>query len=108
MKLSPGLKILTSGGVLTARLLRWIYVARIYVYQLGEETQTLTEMTVVAREKFEKAKARFGSDVAELLACRLTEDAVGEDLYIAGGPRALESVKIPCVRMPYARTRFAT
>lgn len=51
---------------------------------LGEKTGTEMDMTLVAQEKFERARAAFGGDQAELLVCKLVEDASGVDLRAEG------------------------
>jgi len=52
--------------------------------ELGNKTATQMDMTLLAREKFEKARAEFGGDSAELLVCKLVEDASETDLRVAG------------------------
>lgn len=52
--------------------------------QLGTETGTQMDMTLLAREKFEAARAQFGGGAAELLVCKRIEDASGTDLRVAG------------------------
>lgn len=52
--------------------------------QLGEETGTQLDMTLLAREKFEAAREEFGGSAAELLVCKRIEDASGTDLRVAG------------------------
>ena len=52
--------------------------------ELGEETGTQIDMTLAARDKFEEAKETFGGDAAELLVCKLVEDASEVDLRVEG------------------------
>lgn len=52
--------------------------------QLGEETGTQMDMTMLAREKFEAARAEFGGSAAELLVAKRIEDASGVDLRVPG------------------------
>lgn len=52
--------------------------------ELGEGTGTQMEMTLLAREKFEEARATFGGDAAELLVCKLVEEASETDLRVEG------------------------
>lgn len=52
--------------------------------ELGEKTGTQMDMTLLAREKFEAARAEFGGDAAELLVCKRIEDASGVDLRVEG------------------------
>lgn len=52
--------------------------------ELGEETGTQMEMTLLAREKFEEARATFGGNSAELLVCKLVEDASETNLRVEG------------------------
>jgi 3-hydroxyisobutyrate dehydrogenase len=54
------------------------------IASLGEKTGTEMDMTLVAQEKFERARAAFGGDQAELLVCKLVEDASGVDLRAEG------------------------
>jgi 3-hydroxyisobutyrate dehydrogenase-like beta-hydroxyacid dehydrogenase len=59
---------------------------------LIEQTGTETHITDVARERFEAARAAFGGDRAELLVCKLVEDASGVDLRVEGDwPRHWEA-----------------
>lgn len=51
---------------------------------LGEQTETQMDMTLLAREKFEEARAAFGGSSAELLVCKLIEDASETDLRVEG------------------------
>jgi 3-hydroxyisobutyrate dehydrogenase-like beta-hydroxyacid dehydrogenase len=51
---------------------------------LSQATQTEIPMTSKARERFEAARETFGGDQAELLVCRLIEDAAGVDLRVEG------------------------
>ncbi len=51
---------------------------------LGEQTETQMDMTLLAREKFEEARERFGGNAAELLVCKLIEDASHADLRVDG------------------------
>ena len=52
--------------------------------EAGEQTGVQMEMTLLARRKFEQAKAVFGGEAAELLVCKLVEDASDTDLRVAG------------------------
>lgn len=52
--------------------------------ELGEQTGTQMDMTLLAREKFEEARATFGGNSAELLVCKLVEDASETDLRVEG------------------------
>lgn len=52
--------------------------------QLGEQTGMQMDMTLLAQEKFEEARATFGGDSAELLVCKLVEDANESDLRVEG------------------------
>lgn len=54
------------------------------IKELGEQTRTQMDMTLLAREKFEAARATFGGDAAELLVCKLVEDASQTDLRVEG------------------------
>jgi 3-hydroxyisobutyrate dehydrogenase-like beta-hydroxyacid dehydrogenase len=51
---------------------------------LSEATQTPAPMTAQAKDRFEAARAAFGGDQAELLVCKLIEDASGVDLRVQG------------------------
>jgi 3-hydroxyisobutyrate dehydrogenase len=52
--------------------------------ELGEQMGTQMDLTLLAREKFEEARAAFGGDSAELLVCKLVEDASETDLRVEG------------------------
>lgn len=54
------------------------------IKELGEQTQTPMDLTLLARAKFEAARTAFGGGAAELLVCKLIEDASGTDLRVAG------------------------
>jgi len=54
------------------------------IASLSDKTQTETPMTRQAQERFEAARTRFGGDQAELLVCKLIEDASGADLRVEG------------------------
>ena len=41
-------------------------------------------MTLLAKEKFEEARTTFGGNAAELLVCKLVEDASETDLRVDG------------------------
>ena len=51
---------------------------------LSQATQTPAPMTVQAQDRFEATRAAFGGDQAELLVCKLIEDASGVDLRVQG------------------------
>jgi 3-hydroxyisobutyrate dehydrogenase len=51
---------------------------------MSEATQTETPMTRQAQDRFEAARSTFGGDQAELLVCKLIEDASGVDLRVDG------------------------
>jgi 3-hydroxyisobutyrate dehydrogenase-like beta-hydroxyacid dehydrogenase len=52
--------------------------------ELGEQTDTKMDMTLLAKEKFEEARTTFGGNAAELLVCKLVEDASETDLRVDG------------------------
>lgn len=52
--------------------------------ELGEQTATQMDMTLLAREKFEEARAAFGGEAAELLVCKLVEEASDANLRVEG------------------------
>ena len=52
--------------------------------ELGEQTDTQMDMTLLAKEKFEEARTTFGGNAAELLVCKLVEDASETDLRVDG------------------------
>jgi 3-hydroxyisobutyrate dehydrogenase len=54
------------------------------IVALSQATQTQAPMTVQAKDRFEAARAAFGGDQAELLVCKLIEDASGVDLRVQG------------------------
>jgi 3-hydroxyisobutyrate dehydrogenase-like beta-hydroxyacid dehydrogenase len=54
------------------------------IADLGEKTGTQMDLTQLAQEKFERARETFGGQSAELLVCKLIEDASGTDLRLAG------------------------
>jgi 3-hydroxyisobutyrate dehydrogenase len=59
---------------------------------MSETTETETPMTRQAQDRFEAARAAFGGDQAELLVCKLVEDASGVDLRVEGDwPRHWEA-----------------
>ena len=51
---------------------------------LGSKTGTQMDMTHLAQEKFELARDTFGGEAAELLVCKLVEDASGTELRLDG------------------------
>jgi len=51
---------------------------------LGEQTGTQMDLTLLARDKFEEARETFGGNAAELLVCKLIEDASDTDLRVEG------------------------
>ncbi len=51
---------------------------------LGNETETQMDLTRLAQAKFEEARSVFGGGSAELLVCKLIEDASGADLRVQG------------------------
>lgn len=51
---------------------------------LSQATQTQAPMTAQAKDRFEAARKAFGGDQAELLVCKLVEDASGVDLRVPG------------------------
>ena len=51
---------------------------------LGETTETELPMTHGAHDRFEAARSAFGGDQAELLVCKLIEDASGTGLRVEG------------------------
>ena len=52
--------------------------------ELGEQTGTQMDLTLLARAKFKEARATFGGDAAELLVCKLVEEASQTDLRVEG------------------------
>jgi len=54
------------------------------IVALSEATQTQAPMTAQAKDRFEAARKAFGGDQAELLVCKLIEDASGVDLRVQG------------------------
>jgi 3-hydroxyisobutyrate dehydrogenase-like beta-hydroxyacid dehydrogenase len=54
------------------------------IVALSEATQTQAPMTARAKDRFEAARKAFGGDRAELLVCKLIEDASGVDLRVQG------------------------
>ncbi len=52
--------------------------------QLGEQTQTSMDITKLAQQKFEQAEQQFGGNAAELLVCKLVEEASNTDLRLEG------------------------
>lgn len=54
------------------------------IKELGEQTETQMDMTLLARAKFEEARTTFGGSAAELLVCKLIEMASGTDLRVEG------------------------
>jgi 3-hydroxyisobutyrate dehydrogenase-like beta-hydroxyacid dehydrogenase len=54
------------------------------IVALAEATQTQAPMTARAKDRFEAARKAFGGDQAELLVCKLIEDASGVDLRVQG------------------------
>jgi 3-hydroxyisobutyrate dehydrogenase/2-hydroxy-3-oxopropionate reductase len=54
------------------------------IKELGEQTKTQMDMTLLAQTKFETARTTFGGGSAELLVCKLIEDASGTDLRVEG------------------------
>jgi 3-hydroxyisobutyrate dehydrogenase-like beta-hydroxyacid dehydrogenase len=51
---------------------------------LSQATQTQIPMTACAKDRFEAARKAYGGDQAELLVCKLIEDASGVDLRVDG------------------------
>ena len=51
---------------------------------LGEQTRTQMDLTLLARAKFEEARTQFGGSAAELLVCKLVENASETDLRVEG------------------------
>ncbi|MEM7030755.1 MAG: NAD(P)-dependent oxidoreductase [Chloroflexota bacterium] len=51
---------------------------------LGSKTATQIDMTKLAQEKFELAKETFGGDQAEMLVCKLVEEASSVQLQVEG------------------------
>lgn len=51
---------------------------------LGEQLNSQMDMTLLARDKFEEARETFGGKAAELLVCKLIEDASNTDLRVEG------------------------
>lgn len=54
------------------------------IKELGEQTETQMDMTLLARAKFEEARTTFGGSAAELLVCKLIEIASGTDVRVEG------------------------
>jgi 3-hydroxyisobutyrate dehydrogenase len=54
------------------------------IEKLSQATQTQTPATMSAQARFEAARKAFGGDQAELLVCKLIEDAAGVDLRVEG------------------------
>lgn len=54
------------------------------IEKLSQATQTQTPVTLTAQARFEAARQAFGGDQAELLVCKLIEDAAGVDLRVEG------------------------
>jgi 3-hydroxyisobutyrate dehydrogenase len=54
------------------------------IEKLSQATQTQTPVTISAQARFEAARQAFGGDQAELLVCKLIEDAAGVDLRVEG------------------------
>ena len=54
------------------------------IEDLGAKTETQLDMTHFAQQKFEKARQKFGGDAAELLVCKLVEDASGVRVQVEG------------------------
>jgi 3-hydroxyisobutyrate dehydrogenase-like beta-hydroxyacid dehydrogenase len=54
------------------------------IVALAEATQTQAPLTARAKDRFEAARKAFGGDQAELLVCKLIEDASGVDLRVQG------------------------
>jgi 3-hydroxyisobutyrate dehydrogenase len=54
------------------------------IASLGQTTETELPMTRRAQDRFEAARAAFGGDRAELMVCKLVEDASGTDLRVEG------------------------
>jgi 3-hydroxyisobutyrate dehydrogenase len=62
------------------------------IRSLSETTGTPTPMTQQAQSCFEAARTAFGGDQAELLVCKLVEEASGTDLRVDGDwPRHWEA-----------------
>jgi 3-hydroxyisobutyrate dehydrogenase len=54
------------------------------IASLNQTTATVAPMTRQAQERFEAARAAFGGERAELMVCKLIEDASGVDLRVEG------------------------
>lgn len=54
------------------------------IKKLGEQTGTQMDMTLLARNKFETAREVFGGDKAELLVCKMVEEASEANLQVEG------------------------
>lgn len=54
------------------------------ITKLGEQTQTQMDITQLTQAKFEAARTAFGGSAAELLVCKLIEDASDTDLRAEG------------------------
>jgi 3-hydroxyisobutyrate dehydrogenase len=54
------------------------------IEKLSQATETQTPVTISAQARFEAARQAFGGDQAELLVCKLIEDAAGVDLRVEG------------------------
>jgi 3-hydroxyisobutyrate dehydrogenase-like beta-hydroxyacid dehydrogenase len=54
------------------------------IERMSEATGTAAPITRAARERFEAARSAFGGDAAELMVCKLIEDASGTDLRVEG------------------------
>lgn len=54
------------------------------INKLGDKTSTQMDMTHLARQKFEQARELYGNDAAELLVCKLVEDASDVSLQVEG------------------------
>ena len=54
------------------------------IKELGEQTQTKMDITLLARDKFEEARTIFGGSAAELLVCKVIEEASDTNLQVSG------------------------
>ena len=62
------------------------------IQTLSQATETQTPVTTSAHARFEAARQAFGGDQAELLVCKLIEDAAGVKLRVEGDwPRHSEA-----------------
>ena len=54
------------------------------IKELGEQTHTQMDITLLARDKFEEARTTFGGSSPELLVCKLIENASETHLQVEG------------------------